>query len=133
VRRGVVIVAISALAVATGVFSLAVAREDPGYSFAASSALGAVALLGAGWSLVAVGLAAWWRRPQTLFGALLAAAGFAWFLPEWSNPGIGSSLAFTIGLVFYGVVAAPLVGHAVLGHPAGRLHTRLNACVLVVA
>jgi signal transduction histidine kinase len=121
VRRAAVIVAIASLATATGVFSLAVARDDPSYSFAGSSALGAVALLGAGWILVAVGLVAWLRRSRRLFGALLVAAGLAWFLAEWSNPGIGSSLAFTIGLLLYGTACAPLVGHAVLTHPGRNL------------
>ena len=37
--------------------------------------------------------------PESRFGPLLAAAGFAWFLPEWNNPGVGSALAFTVGLV----------------------------------
>jgi signal transduction histidine kinase len=119
VRRAAVIVSISALAIAAGVFSVTVARDDPSYSFAGSSALGAVALLGAGWALVAVGLVAWWRRPRRLFGPLLVAAGLVWFLPEWNNPGIGSSLAFTIGLLFFGVVCAPLIAHAVVAYRRG--------------
>ena len=28
----------------------------------------------------------WLRRPTSRFGLLLAAAGFAWFVPEWNNP-----------------------------------------------
>ncbi len=39
---------------------------------------------------------------------------------EWNNPGIGSALAFTIGLCLY-AACAPLVGHAVLAYPSGRL------------
>src|SRR5687768_7728386 len=115
-QRAAIVLTVSVLGVAVGVLSLDVARDDPGYWFAGDSILGVAALLGAGCALVGCGLAFWWRRPDSLFGPLLAAAGVAWFLPELNNPGAGSSLAFTAGLTL-AAACAPLVGHAVLAYP----------------
>jgi signal transduction histidine kinase len=105
---------------AVGAVSLALARDQPAFSFAGSSVTGALALLGAGWALLTCGLVFWGRRPGNTVGPLLVAAGFAWFLAEWDNPGAGSSLVFTIGLVTY-TACAPLAGCAMLAYPAGRL------------
>jgi signal transduction histidine kinase len=105
---------------ALGAFSLAIARDEPAYSFAGSSLAGAVALLGVGWALLACGLVFWGRRPGNVVGPLLAAASCAWSLAEWDNPGAGSPLVFTIGLVLYS--ACPLVAAwAMLAYPGGRL------------
>jgi signal transduction histidine kinase len=133
VRRAALTVAIAGLAIAAGVFTIHVARDDPTFSYAGASAGEAVALLAGGWALVAMGLAARLRRLQGGLWQLLAVAGFLWFLPEWSNPGIGSSLAFTIGLVFFGIAAAPFVGHAVLAYPGRRLRAPLEPAALIVA
>ncbi|HSC90612.1 MAG TPA: histidine kinase [Gaiellaceae bacterium] len=130
--RTAVALAISALGIAAGSFTLDVAREDPGYWFAGDSALGAAALLGAGWTLIGCGLAAWARRPESRFGPLLVAAGFAWFLLEWNNPGIGSPLAFTAGLCLY-ASCPPLVAHALLASAPGRAASRLVAAALAAA
>jgi signal transduction histidine kinase len=120
------------LGVATGVFALHVAREEPELAFAGASAAGAATLLGAGWALIGCGLAFWIRRPESHFGLLLATAGFAWFLLEWNNPEIGSSLAFTIGLALY-AACPPLVGHAVLAYPRGQLSSNVERGILAIA
>jgi signal transduction histidine kinase len=104
---------------ALGAFSLALARDDP-FSFAGTSLGGAVALLGAGWALLACALVYWGRRRGNTVGPLLAAAGCAWFLAEWYTPGVGSAAVFTVGLVL-SAACAPLVGWAVLAYPSGRL------------
>ena len=124
VRIGIV-----ALAAAFGTLSLAAARHDPVGSFAGASTLGGVAELGAGWSLVVAGLLFWIRHQDNRFGILLTAAGFAWFLPEWSNPGVGTALGFTLGLVGL-TVCTPLVTHAALTYPTGRLRSPLDVGVV---
>ena len=122
-------IAIVPLAAAAGLFSVATAKHDPIWAFAGGSTLGGVAELAAGWSLVGAGLLFWSRHPKNRFGPLLAVAGFAWFLPEWSNPGVGTALGFTLGLV--GLVACtPLVAHAALAYPTGRLRSRLDVAVV---
>ena len=121
--------AIALLAVAVGILSLAAARHGPLGSFAGRSTLGGIAELSAGWSLVAAGLLFWFRHRQNRFAQLLTAAGFAWFLPEWSNPGVGNALGFTAGFVCF-VVCVPLVGHAALAYPTGRLRSRVALVVV---
>ena len=118
--------------IALGVLSVVIVRGEPAYSFAGESATRAAVELVAGWSLLAVGLVAWARRPGSRFGALLVAASFGWFLVEWNNPGIGSALGFTLGLTL-SAVAPPLVGHAGLAHPGGRLSSRLDRVGLAAA
>jgi len=112
--------AVALLAVTFGLLTLAKARHDPDGSFGGTSAVGGIAELGAGWCLVAVGLLFGHRHPRNLVGPLLVAAGLAWFLPEWSNPGVDTSIGFTAGLVGF-LACAPLAVHAALAYPTGRL------------
>jgi signal transduction histidine kinase len=119
-RGRVVWLALWLMGLAVGVVSLAIAHGTPGYGFAGTSLWTAAAGLAAGWALIAVGLIAWARRPASRFGLLTAAGGFGWFLLEWNNPGIGSELAFAIGLAL-SAVGAPLIAHAALAYPSGRL------------
>jgi signal transduction histidine kinase len=130
--RKAVAVGIAALGGAVGVFSLDVARDDPSYWFAGSSPVAGAVFLAAGWSLLSCGLVFWLRRPGNGFGPLLAIAGLAWFLPEWNNPGIGSSLAFTVGLCLYSA-CPPLIGHATLAYPRGALVSVANRTAVLVA
>ena len=117
---------------AFGALSLAVARGEPAYSFAGESvARGALELV-AGWALLATGLVAWKRRPESRFGVLVSAAAFGWFLVEWNNPGIGSALGFALGLTLY-AVAAPIVAHAALAYPRGRLPAGFDRFAIAAA
>jgi signal transduction histidine kinase len=130
--RIVAVVGLAVVGVAAGLLSLVVARDDPGYSIVGDSALARAALLGAGWALIGVGVVSWLRRPDSRFGLLLAAVGFAWFLPEWNNPGVGSAAAFTLGLCLY-AACPPFAAHAVLAFPAGRLASRVERVLVVSA
>jgi signal transduction histidine kinase len=73
-----------------------------------------------------------WRRRGKRSGLLLAAAGVAWFFPEWDNPGVGAAAAFTFGLVTYALTPA-VVAHAVLAYPSGRLLSRPGRLAVTVA
>jgi signal transduction histidine kinase len=103
-----------------GVFSLAVARRGAAYTFGGGSVTAGAAGLIAGYALLAVGLIAWLRPRQARLGVILVAVSFAWFLPEWNNPAAGSAVVFTTGLVLY-AAAPPLVAHAMLAYPDGRV------------
>jgi signal transduction histidine kinase len=116
---------------AFGTLSVALARGEPDYSFGGTSAFGGAAELIAGYALLAVGLVAWARRGECRLGMILLAASFAWFVLEWNNPGDGSAFIFTIGLVLY-VAAPPIVAHAMLGYPTGRVRTWPNRLGLAV-
>jgi signal transduction histidine kinase len=111
--------AVLAAGLGLGVFSMAVARGGAGYSFGGGSAFGGAAELVAGYALLVVGFTAWMRPRQARVGVILVAASFAWFLLEWSNPAAGS-VVFTTGLVLY-AAAPPLVAHAMLAYPDGRV------------
>jgi signal transduction histidine kinase len=124
--------ALGALGAVFGLLTLTVARSAPGGSFGGASWVGALAELAAGWVLIAAGVAETWRRPASSTGLLLAGAGIGWFFVEWDNSGLGSPAAFTFGLIA-SALAAPLVAHAALAYPAGRLDSRLDVFLLVFA
>jgi signal transduction histidine kinase len=130
--RQAVVVAVAGVALAAGLFTVHVVRVAPDFSFSGASPGGAIVLLVTGWALVAAGLTFSARPGGSRFGRLLVGAGIAWFLLEWTNPQIGSAVAFTIGLCLYSACPA-LVGHAVLSYPGGRLASRLERVAVVAA
>jgi signal transduction histidine kinase len=84
--------------------------------------------IGTAW--IAAGLVAGWRRPGNRTGALLAAVGFLWFLPNityWH-----SALSFTL-VNFLGSLYLAVAAHAVLAFPSGRLSSRLERVVVAAA
>jgi signal transduction histidine kinase len=129
-RAGVL--ALGAAGAGFGLLTLAEARSAPGGSFGGTSWVSAVAELAAGWALIGAGVAESWRRPASREGVLLIGAGIGWFFTDWNNPGLGSATAFTFGLIV-SALAAPLVAHAALAYPTGRLDSRADLSVLVFA
>jgi signal transduction histidine kinase len=129
-RLGRILIPVAAVAV--GLLSLAAARRDPVNSFAGTSALRAIAELAAGWSLVAAGLLFWMRHVASRVGPLLTATGLAWFVQEWASSGVGSSLAFTAGLVGF-VACVPLLAHGALAYPTGRLRSGADVAVVLTS
>ena len=135
-RTKVIAVLVLLAGLAFGMLTIAVARREPAFAFVGGeikldtdenigggwllSPHRVAAELAGGWALLAVGLAAWVRRPATIFGPLLAAGAFGWFALEWNNPGIGSAPGFALGLALY-VAAPPLIAHAALVYPNRRL------------
>jgi signal transduction histidine kinase len=124
--------ALLAAGLALTLVSVAVTRGEPAYSLAGIAPAAWAAGLLAGWSLIAAGLGAWARRPGSRFGPLAVAAGLAWFLAEWDNPGVGVAVAFTAGLVLQ-AACPPLIGHAALVYPGGRLRSRLERVAVALA
>jgi signal transduction histidine kinase len=122
--------ALLAAGLALSLVSLAITQGQPAYSLAGGSLTAEVAGLLAGWSLIAAGLGAWARRPGSRFGPLAVAAGLAWFLAEWDNPGAG--VAFTVGLVLH-AACPPLIGHAALVYPDRRLRSRRERAAVALA
>jgi signal transduction histidine kinase len=72
-----------------------------------------------GCTLIACGVIAWDRRPESRVGALMVLAGFSWFLGN------------VVGLLLY-LHRGPLV-HLHLSYPSGRLRTRLARGVVAIA
>jgi len=79
--------------------------------------------LAAGWSLVACGVVAWWRRPQSRAGVLMAATGLIWFAGNFTTAG-GAWLPWLSEHALY-LYRGPLV-HLVLTYPRGRAVGRLE-------
>ena len=83
-----------------------------------------------GWSFIATGLFAWWRRPGNNFGALMTLVGFVWFL--------GALVAsddrglFAIGGLF-GALPYALLLHMLVAFPSGRLQTGWERFLVGVA
>ena len=117
--RHAALLALAPAAVGAGVGSVAVARHAPSASFAGRSLAYDALELAAGWSLCAAGAALAFRR-RIVVGVPFVGAGIAWFASEWANPGVGSGLVFTTGLVVP-LACAPLVAHASLAYPSGHL------------
>ena len=67
--------------------------------------------LATGWTLIACGLLAWSRRPESRSGALLAASGFAWFAANFTEQALY-------------LHRGPLI-QLVLSYPTGRLSGRV--------
>ncbi len=111
------------VAAVLGVAAADAARRAPDFALAGDS-LGHVFLgVGAGWAVVAAGLAIS-AGGAPVWGHLLAASGCAWLAAGLATPGARGSALFTLGLAL--VTAAPaLMGHALLiaarGEPPGRL------------
>src|SRR5260370_1170253 len=79
---------------------------------------GWVADLVTGWAMMGCGLAGWARRPDSGSGALLAAAGFAWFAPDFAASGVGP--VGWLGAQALYLHRGPLV-QLVLTYPRGRV------------
>jgi len=75
----------------------------------------------AGWSLIGCGLAAWTLRPRSRCGALMTAAGFAWFVPNFSGSSIGAISWLSAHWLY--LYRGPLV-QLVLTYPRGRSSSR---------
>ena len=72
---------------------------------------------------VSAGLFAWWRRPESRFGPLMLAAGFAVFLSSLSSA--NAPLPYTVGIAF-DLLPAVVFLHVFLAFPSGRLERRLD-------
>jgi signal transduction histidine kinase len=130
--RRAVPLALLATGLALGIASVAAGRAHPGWWFAGESDAAPALMLLTGLGLIGAGAGGWQRHPASRFGPLLWLAGVAWFIPEWNNPEIGSSLAFTAGLVFV-AACPPLVAHAALAYPGGRLRSPAERVVIGLA
>jgi signal transduction histidine kinase len=80
-----------------------------------------------GWSFMGTGLFAWWRRPGNRTGALMVAAGAAWFASGISAS--DNDVLFTIGIALDGLFPA-ILGHLLLAFPTGRLERRAERLVV---
>jgi signal transduction histidine kinase len=118
-------IALAGLAAAGASFALALTSDhvpEPGLQAALLDWITLPYILG--------GLIAWSRRPDSRFGPLMVAAGFAMFASslQWAS----AAPPYTIGLAF-DLVPAALFIHVFLAFPSGRLERRAERVVVVAA
>lgn len=82
-----------------------------------------------GWALIACGLVAWSRRPESRSGALMAATGFSWFLGNFATAGFAP--VDWLGAHALYVYRGPLV-HLLVTYPSGRASSRLDRAAVAV-
>lgn len=80
--------------------------------------------------LLGCGLVAWTRQPESRTGALLAAAGLAWFLGTFAASGEPGYSDF--GNIFVTLHRGPLV-QALLSYPSGRVERATDRAALAFA
>jgi signal transduction histidine kinase len=82
-----------------------------------------------GWTLIACGLIAWSRRPDSRSGALMAATGFSWFIGNFATTGITA----VDWLAAHGLYAyrGPLI-HLLVAYPSGRPSSRIARVAVAV-
>ena len=129
----VVVLVVLAIGVMVGLGTAWLAWLATSFSRAAASQLTLGLMCAAGWSLLFAGAITLWRQGGLTMGLALIAAGFAWFMSEWVNPGSAPAVVFTIGLVSANAWPA-LLAHAVLdrGSPAAE-SPRARRLVVAVA
>jgi signal transduction histidine kinase len=85
---------------------------------------------------ILAGLVAWWRRPESRFGPLMVAAGFAAFLSHLSWTSLALPLAidvpYTIGWVA-SLLPPVLFLHVFLAFPSGRLQRPFERALVTAA
>jgi signal transduction histidine kinase len=120
-RRLQVVFGVVGLAAGVAAYALTLARDHEELRAVGHPEEGGF-VLAIGSSFITSGLIAWGRRPQSRFGPLMMAVGFAWFAA--SLEAANDAVPFSIGLAL-----APLwIGlffHALLAFPTGRLDSRL--------
>jgi signal transduction histidine kinase len=91
---------------------------------------GLIVTLAVGASFMGSGAVAWWRRPANRTGPLLVLVGYLWFLPSLSY--IPNNVPWTISQL-YSTLYQPVLGYLALAYPTGRLLTRWDRRVIVLA
>ena len=83
--------------------------------------------LATGWALIACGLVAWERRPESRSGLLMTATGFAWFAPNFAAADV-AWIAWLSAHALY-LHRGPLV-QLVSTYPRGRVVGRVDGVVV---
>jgi signal transduction histidine kinase len=87
----------------------------------ADRTLWVVLVLVIGGGFLAVGLFAWYRRPENRVGTLMVATAFAWFVAVLART--ESDLLWTVGQAFSNAFVAVAI-HLLLAFPTGRIGSR---------
>jgi signal transduction histidine kinase len=124
-------IAFAGCAAAGSTFALALASETVSEPAVRALTVDWVVL-----TYVLAGLIAWWRRPESRFGALMVAAGFAAFLSHlsWTSLALpyGTAVPYTVGLAC-ALLPPVLFLHVFLAFPSGRLERPFDRALVAAA
>jgi signal transduction histidine kinase len=124
-RGGVWAIAAGSAAVGLALVPLLASSDfltDRGFWIAADLVIGG--------GFTAVGLFAWYRRPDNRVGALMVATAFGWYAVVASN--VEPPLLWTLGQLFSNLFAATSI-HLLLAFPSGRLEGAVDTWLVRVA
>ncbi|MGY2876534.1 signal transduction histidine kinase [Marmoricola sp. URHA0025 HA25] len=130
IRPNLVDAFIGVAATAIGLESFLIVRSAPSFSLAGSGTFRQVILLLAGWTTVAVGVAARRRYPTRRSWMLLAMVGVALLVAEWDSP-TASQAVFSVGLALNAAGPA-VIAHFALSFPSGRLIARVDQAIVTI-
>ncbi len=108
-------------------FLLGIAAESAGYGW--NDPAGWIPDLAVGWFLIACGLIAMRKWPESHAGGLMAATGFTWFFGNFAGVGNDVVSWFAADTLF--LHRGPLF-HLLLTYPGGRATARLTSGAVVV-
>jgi signal transduction histidine kinase len=128
-RQALIVAVAAGAALCLGAVTVHFVRAEPGFALAGSGATGLVTVLLPGTALCVVGVIGVLRRQEVTASWWFTATGTAWFLGEWNNPAAAPAVAFTTGLLLYGVTSPTLV-QGVLSYPSGRSTIPLRALMI---
>jgi signal transduction histidine kinase len=122
------LIGLGILGLAIGATALAIALSSDHEEDVQTGAIVFTPLIG--WSFIATGLYAWWRRPENRFGVLMTAVGFVWFLATLTTSDVPA--LFAIGGLTSALPYALLI-HMLVAFPSGRLETRWEKFIVGLA
>jgi signal transduction histidine kinase len=91
---------------------------------------GLIVTVAVGASFIGSGAVAWWRRSANRTGPLLVLVGYLWFISDLSY--VPNNLPWTLSQL-YSTLYQPVLGYVALAYPTGRLLTRWDRRVIVLA
>jgi signal transduction histidine kinase len=107
--------------------ALGLIAEDVAYGYADARTW--LPDLATGWTLASCGLLAWWKRPSSSSGRLVAASGFAWFAGNFAHAGLGPiDLMASCALYLH----RGLLVHVTQTHPGRRPRGQVDRGMVVV-
>lgn len=83
-----------------------------------------------GWSFIGAGLIGWWRRPASLVGPLMVAAGFAWFIGNFGSTGLTGLAPLAVSLASVQICFQYWL---FVAYPTGRLTRPIERGFVVLA
>jgi signal transduction histidine kinase len=120
------------LGLGAGFAAWSIGAASPAFSFLGTSWVDQVALLGAGWTLVAASIVFATRHPGNAVAPILIGVAIGWFVAEFDSPGVDSTFVFTAGLLLATSCPA-IVTWLMFSYPSGRVDGWVEGAAVIAA